>query len=186
MGQKIAKADAAAGIASRAGGKNLDPAVQFFIVQQLACFRRVSQVRAAIRETFGLELSESTVRHYDPTKFKGWELSVELKELFYRTRELWSREIGDIGVFDLKYRGERLDHLYHHYEDVGNGKMALKVLEHASKEVGKAFTNKQEISGVNGGPLAIETRPKWDLSKLSEAELEALKEMGLKCTASGD
>lgn len=192
---KLVKADAAAGVLSRTGraaggtGDNagtLDFLIQAFIVQHLACFMRVRAVQESVKATFGIEVHEATVRHYDPTQRAGWSLSQELRELFKKTRQQWLEGTQDIGLFHQRVRGERLEYWYERYEEMGNGVMALRVLEQAAKEEGRVFTNRQEITGAGGAPVAIESRPPWDLSKLSEEELVTLKELGEKCGAAGD
>ena len=50
--------------------------VKAFIVQALACFDTPSQVAAAVREEFGIEVTRQKCEAHDPTKRAGKDLSL--------------------------------------------------------------------------------------------------------------
>ena len=52
-------------------------------------------------------------------------------------------------------------------------------------KIHKMFTERQELTGKDGGPVQIENKPAYDLSKLSTDELRAWREMVAKA-ASGE
>lgn len=60
-----------------------------------------------------------------------------------------------------------------------NSKGALTALELIGKHLGM-FVNKVQLSGLNGGPIEIESKKTIDLSGLTDEELEALERIARK------
>ena len=65
----------------------LEPRHKIYIVQRLAAFDEPHEVARALRERFGVELSLSGIRHYDPTRFRGRRLARPWRDLFTATRK---------------------------------------------------------------------------------------------------
>lgn len=140
-------------------GRNSDlpDEVKVFIVQRLACWDTPTQVSKAVKEEFGLELPRQNIATYDPTVKAGRDLSKKLRILFEETRKAFTEETASIGIAHKAVRLRRLDRMSVALEDRGNIIGAAALIEQAAKEAGGVFTNKQEISGPNGTPIAPPT-----------------------------
>ena len=62
---------------------------------------------------------------------------------------------GDKGLIDIPIANKyyRLKQYQRQLEKTRNVKTALKILEQAAKDIGGQFTNRQEITGKDGGPV---------------------------------
>ncbi|SSW67288.1 hypothetical protein AVE30378_02546 [Achromobacter veterisilvae] len=128
-----------------------------FIVQALACWDTPSQVAEAIKEEFGLDVPRMQVAQYDPTKVAGKGLAKKWRELFEATRKRFREEVAEIPIADQAFRLRALGKIYERHFNRGNVVGAAAVLEQAAKEVGGAFTNRREHTGLDGGPIEQKT-----------------------------
>lgn len=124
--------------------------VKIFIVQALACRDTPQEVADHVKQEFGIEVDRMQCSSYDPTKVAGRNLSKKFVDLFNETRKKFDEGLIDIPIASKYYRLKK----YQVYLDqTRNVKSALKILEQAAKDVGGQFTNRQEITGKNGGPI---------------------------------
>ncbi|MEC6413528.1 DUF2280 domain-containing protein [Achromobacter xylosoxidans] len=128
-----------------------------YIVQALACWDTPSQVAEAVKEEFGLDVPRMQVAQYDPTKVAGKDLAKKWRDLFEATRKRFREEVAEIPIADQAYRLRQLGKIYERHISHGNVIGAAGVLEQAAKEVGGAFTNRREHTGVGGGPIEQKT-----------------------------
>ncbi|HEM8551345.1 TPA: DUF2280 domain-containing protein [Acinetobacter baumannii] len=124
--------------------------VKIFIVQALACRDTPQEVVENVKQEFDVEISRSQCQAYDPTKYSGRNLSQKYVELFESTREKFDEGLIDIPIANKYYR---LKQYQRQLEKTRNVKTALKILEQAAKDIGGQFTNRQEITGKDGGPV---------------------------------
>ncbi|MGL3037440.1 DUF2280 domain-containing protein [Acinetobacter baumannii] len=124
--------------------------VKIFIVQALACRDTPQEVVEQVKQEFGVDISRSQCECYDPTKYSGRNLSKKFVELFESTREKFDEGLIDIPIANKYYR---LKQYQRQLDRTRNVKTALKILEQAAKDIGGQFTNRQEITGKDGGPL---------------------------------
>ncbi|BFM78869.1 DUF2280 domain-containing protein [Acinetobacter baumannii] len=124
--------------------------VKIFIVQALACRDTPQEVVEQVKQEFGVDISRSQCECYDPTKYSGRNLSKKFVELFESTREKFDKGLIDIPIANKYYR---LKQYQRQLEKTRNVKTALKILEQAAKDIGGQFTNRQEITGKDGGPV---------------------------------
>ncbi len=124
--------------------------VKIFIVQALACRDTPQEVVEQVKQEFGVDISRSQCECYDPTKYSGRNLSKKFVELFKSTREKFDEGLIDIPIANKYYR---LKQYQRQLEKTRNVKTALKILEQAAKDIGGQFTNRQEITGKDGGPV---------------------------------
>ncbi|MDC4281924.1 DUF2280 domain-containing protein [Acinetobacter baumannii] len=124
--------------------------VKIFIVQSLACRDTPQEVVENVKQEFDVEISRSQCQAYDPTKYSGRNLSQKYVELFESTREKFDEGLIDIPIANKYYR---LKQYQRQLEKTRNVKTALKILEQAAKDIGGQFTNRQEITGKDGGPV---------------------------------
>ncbi|MFA3528953.1 DUF2280 domain-containing protein, partial [Acinetobacter baumannii] len=124
--------------------------VKIFIVQSLACRDTPQEVVENVKQEFDVEISRSQCQAYDPTKYSGRNLSQKYVELFESTREKFDEGLIDIPIANKYYR---LKQYQRQLDRTRNVKTALKILEQAAKDIGGQFTNRQEITGKDGGPV---------------------------------
>lgn len=124
--------------------------VKIYIVQALACRDTPQEVVDQVKQEFGVDISRSQCECYDPTKYSGRNLSQKYVELFESTRAKFDEGLIDIPIANKYYR---LKQYQRQLDRTRNVKTALKILEQAAKDIGGQFTNRQEITGKDGGPL---------------------------------
>jgi hypothetical protein len=117
--------------------------VKAFVVQALACFDTPSQVVAAVKAEFGLEVSRQQCEAYDPTKYVGRNLHLRWKTLFEDTRKRFREETADIPIANRAFRLRALGRIVEKAENMRNLSLALQVLEQAAKEAGDMYVNRQ-------------------------------------------
>lgn len=128
--------------------------VKVFIVQALACFDSPSQVAQAVKDQYGVTVSRQQVEGYDPTKRAGKTVAKKLRALFHETRETFLQEAAAVPVAKQVYRLRVLQRALDRAEKRGNDAMVLQILEQAAKDSGGVFTNRRELTGADGAPLA--------------------------------
>jgi hypothetical protein len=131
----------------------LNDHVKGYIVRALACYDTPSQVIAAVKEEFGIELSRQQVATYNPENVVAKDLAKKWRDLFDETREAFKKETGAIAIANQSFRLRVLDRLLQKAERAGNMALVAQLIEQASKEIGGAFTNKRELTGAGGRDL---------------------------------
>ncbi|MCA4780269.1 DUF2280 domain-containing protein [Acinetobacter towneri] len=152
--------------------------VKIFIVQALACRDTPQEVVDLVKQEYGIQISRSQCQAYDPTKYSGRNLSKKFVDLFNKTRADFDAGLIDIPIANKHYRLKQYQKQLE--RNAKNTVMSLKILEQAAKDCGGQFTNKQEITGKDGGPIQqeeINVPPKYtpdELAKMSPQELSRL------------
>jgi hypothetical protein len=138
----------------------LNGAVKVFIVERLACFDRPSEVQKAVKQAFGVTVSQQQLLAYDPKNVAGSRLSKTLKDLFEATRKKFLEDTSSIPIAHKAYRLRALNRMADRMEEAGNVAMVAQLMEQAAKEQGEAYTNKQKLehSGKDGAPLTVVVR----------------------------
>jgi len=142
-----------------------------FAVRRLAVFDRPSEVRDAMKERFGVEVTLDQLAHYDPTNASRQELASDLEQLFEETRRAFIEEQKGIAISykakrlrDLEQVKRRLMKKLDDLEDMDHHLGVVEVLseirdtlEQAAKESGGKYTNEQKLehTGEDGGALQI-------------------------------
>jgi len=117
--------------------------VKAFIVQALACFDTPSQVAAAVREEFGLEVTRQKCEAHDPTKRAGRDLAKRWVTLFEDTRKRFREETAEIPIANRAFRLRVLGRMAEKAENMRNLALTAQLLEQAAKEVGDVYVNRQ-------------------------------------------
>ncbi|MDD1966178.1 DUF2280 domain-containing protein [Pseudomonas putida] len=117
--------------------------VKAFIVQALACFDTPSQVVAAVKTEFGLDISRQQCESHDPTKFAGQKLGQKWAELFHQCRARFREETADIPIANRAYRLRTLGRMAEKAETMKNMALTAQLLEQAAKEVGDVYVNRR-------------------------------------------
>lgn len=116
--------------------------VKAFIVQALACFDTPSQVAAAVKEEFGIEVSRQQCESHDPTKYAGRDLAKRWRVLFEDTRKRFREETADIPIANRAHRLRTLGRMAEKAEGMRNLALTAQLLEQAAKEVGDVYVNR--------------------------------------------
>ncbi|WP_347883239.1 DUF2280 domain-containing protein [Pseudomonas aestiva] len=116
--------------------------VKAFIVQALACFDTPSQVAAAVKEEFGIEVSRQQCESHDPTKYAGRDLAKRWRVLFEDTRKRFREETADIPIANRAHRLRTLGRMAEKAENMRNLALTAQLLEQAAKEVGDVYVNR--------------------------------------------
>lgn len=161
--------------------------VQRFAVLHLARYDKPSEVQAAIKENFGVDVTLPQLGHYDPTTVQGRQLAKKWKTLFLEERERVNRELDDIPLYHRGYRLRELQRLYDNPMVARNPMFCRDTLIEAEKITGEVYTNRQKLehSGkVEGsvGVLAVPTpvsAEEWaGLAAAQQRELAKHRENG--------
>lgn len=131
--------------------------VKLALVQALACFDTPSQAADAVAQEFGVKLDRQHVAKYDPTKVSGKNLSKKLQAIFHATRDAFLKQTAEVPIAQQAYRLRVLQRQLVKAEGQGNTAMVAQLLEQAAREAGGSFTNRRELTGKNGGPIAQQT-----------------------------
>lgn len=124
--------------------------VKIFIIQSLACRDTPQDVVESVKQEFDLVITRSQCQAYDPTKHQGRNLRQEYKELFEKTRNDFDAGLVDIPIANKYYR---LRQYQKYLERTRNLKTGMNILKQAAQDIGGQFTNRQEITGKDGGPV---------------------------------
>lgn len=127
--------------------------VRRFIVQRLACYETPTQVAAAVKEEYGIEISRQRVHEYHPehgTPAKKW------CDLFAATRAAFLSDTSRIAIAQKSYRLRELDRLYQKNATAQreNVQVSKELLIEAERFMGESYTNRREVTGRNGAPIA--------------------------------
>ncbi|MEC7118572.1 MAG: DUF2280 domain-containing protein [Pseudomonadota bacterium] len=144
--------------------------IKLFIVRELAVFNTPSEVAAAVKQEFKVEITRQRCESYDPTKRVGHNLSDELKAEFEATRKAFLAAPQDIPISNLSYRQARRQKVL---EGAKAPMIILDVLDRAAKDMGGVFTNRQEVTGADGSPLLTEGAAQITLSPDQIKDLSA-------------
>jgi hypothetical protein len=109
--------------------------VQRYIVTQLAMWERPTDVQAAVKERFNIEVSLPVLAYYDPTNATE-NLAEKWVLLFHQTRDTYRRQVGSIGISHRAVRLRKLDQMLQRAEAAKQDKLALEILTVAAKEIG--------------------------------------------------
>lgn len=125
--------------------------VKLFIVRSLAIFNTPTETAELVYQEFGLKVTKQNCEKYDPTKRTAQNLSQELRDEFFATREEFLNTPKNIPIANKVYRLQKLQKIV---DGAGkNSVLVMNALEQAAKETEGAFSNKRELTGPNGQGL---------------------------------
>lgn len=133
--------------------EKLDPEVQTYIVQALACYDSPKTVADAVKAEFGIVVARQKVEAYDPTKRAAKSLGAKWIALFEATRKEFLEDTGKIAASHRAVRLRALQRMAEKAENMGNMALAAGLYEQIAKEMGDAYTNRRELTGKGGAPL---------------------------------
>lgn len=132
---------------------SLPDEVKRFIINGLAAFDTPSQVSAAVREEFGIEVARQVVEAHDPNKFAGRNLAPKWREMFEASRKGFIEEATAVPIAHRSTRLRALYRMAQVAERKGNFPLAAALNKQAAEEMGNAYTNRREVTGAGGKDL---------------------------------
>lgn len=127
--------------------RQLPDPVKRYIVEELARFKRPSEIVKALQEVFDIDwVTARAVHGYDPTK-SYYDGGAVLEALFKETRKAYVERTEDMAVANQVYRLKRLQSMSEAAEAEGKIALAAQLLEQAAKDCGGIFTNVRNIQG---------------------------------------
>jgi hypothetical protein len=131
----------------------LSEPVRRFIVQRLACYETPSQVAAAVKEEYGIEISRQRVHEYHP---EHGEPAKKWRDLFAATRAAFLSDVSRIPIAQKAYRLQELNRLYQKNASAAreNPQVSKELLIEAERFMGESYTNRREVTGRGGAPIA--------------------------------
>ena len=127
----------------------LAPKHKRLIIQRLACHDEPREVVDAVKEVFGLEITRQQVHHYNPENSNGDQLSQELRDLFYETRDRFEKEMDQVPIANRAFRLRELHKNYQQAKRMRALPIQNQILEQAAKEQGELYTNRHKLEHSN-------------------------------------
>ncbi len=124
-------------------------------IQHLACFKTPTETKALLQEEWpGLVMTTQSVEAYDPERYAGRNLAKRWATIFHDTRKAFREDIGRIGIANASVRLQELAGVASRAKTKKNDVLLMQALEQAAKESGGAFTNRLQLTGKDGAPIA--------------------------------
>jgi hypothetical protein len=127
----------------------LTETIQRFIVERLAMHDTPTEVAAAVKDEFGVEVTREQVRHYDPDRPES-DVSKNWRAVHAAARTRFESEVSEIPIAKRSYRLRQLQDMAVRAKARGNHVLAAQLYEQAAKEVGEAYTNRRVV--IPGDP----------------------------------
>ena len=118
--------------------------IREFVVRSLARYETPSQVAAAVRAVFGIEVSRQLIYKYDPDGSKP--PAQRWIDLHAATRARFLAHLAEIGVAQKVFRLKMLDRFAREAEENNNCMAAARFLEQAAKECGGVYERRKRGS----------------------------------------
>jgi len=117
---------------------SLPDEVKRFIINALAAFDSPSQVSAAVKEEFGIDVARQVVEAHDPTKFAGRNLAAKWRTMFEASRKGFINEATSVPIAHRSTRLRALFRMAQAAERKGNYPLAAQLHKQAAEEMGNA------------------------------------------------
>ncbi|BDI33424.1 hypothetical protein CCAX7_54750 [Capsulimonas corticalis] len=173
----VAKADSPKVSASTVPGpKTLPSDIVTYIIDRLAQYAGPTEIRSEIMDLFGRDVPKATINRYNPNTVQGEkEMAEALKALFFERRARYLDRLDDIPIANPAVRLQKIQSVVDRCEINGNDVLLLQAAKQAAEERGGAYTNRRELTGKDGGAIALKNEPPVELSKLSEERFKLLE-----------
>lgn len=133
--------------------------IRVFVIQALASFDSPSQVVAAVKEEYGVQMTPQAVECYDPTKYAGRNLKPKWRVLFEKARKSFVEDSTGIPIAHRSTRLRALQRMAQAAEKAKNYPLAAQLHKQAAEEMGNAYTNRRELTGKDGKDLPAPVAP---------------------------
>jgi hypothetical protein len=126
-----------------------------YLVTRFACFASPSEVIEELKIKWKLVLTAQQVVYYNATVQSGQKLATKWKTLFDAKRSEYIASEIEIPCTHRRWRLERIQKMLDDPNNQRNKGLIQSLLKQAAEESGGAYTNKRELSGPGGGPIAV-------------------------------
>lgn len=160
----------------RKGRGKLSEVQKVFLVQRLALYESPKEAAEALKEEHGISITPQAAERYDPHKHAGRRLGKKWCELFEHTRKALLKDVEKhVPLANKPVRLRKLSKAAYAFEGSGNYVAMADMLERIAKEMGNVHTNRRELTGKEGGPIAFR-----DVDMMTEKEVDnELRELGV-------
>ena len=154
-------------------------------MRSLACYDIPSVVARELLRRYGCVMKTADIVRYDPTTTAAQQRGLAKKwvDLFHMTRDEFTKEMSRVDCAHRATRLRMLSRAARHFEEREFFIAMADMLERIAKECGDAYTNRREVTGKGGAPLAPPVT--INLSALNLEELERLEAIALAAKAQG-
>jgi hypothetical protein len=90
-----------------------------------------------VKAEFGIPVALQQVELYDPTKVNGRALGQKYRAIFWATRQAFEASLANIPIAYPAVRLRALQRLFDKTLETENYRLAMKLLEQASRETGR-------------------------------------------------
>lgn len=127
-----------------------------FIVQQFALFERPVEIAAAVKETYGVDISLQALAWFAPNV--NGEVPRKWQKFFDETRAKFREQVSDIPIANKAFRLRELQKLLEKQKSnkLQNPVEIRNTLELAAKESEGHYSNRRELTGKGGERLVPE------------------------------
>lgn len=124
-------------------------------IQMQACFSTPTETRNALMEEWpGLQISLQAIDGLNPLTYQGRTLAKRWRTIFEETRAAFLADITRIGIANPAVRLQELAGVAKRAKERKNDVLLMSALEQAAKESGGAYTNRLQLTGKDGAPIA--------------------------------
>ena len=125
-------------------------------MRSLACYDIPSVVARELLRRYGCVMKTADIVRYDPTTTAAQQRGLAKKwvDLFHMTRDEFTKEMSRVDCAHRATRLRMLSRAARHFEEREFFIAMADMLERIAKECGDAYTNRREVTGKGGAPLA--------------------------------
>lgn len=141
------------------------------IVEKLACFEPLSEIRKWLASEHNLRLDERTLGTYNPVN-RHCRLGKRLRDHYATTRKLYTEKAADVAIAHQAHRLRKLEEIATKALTAKDFNAALKAMELAAKEMGQltqTVRHEGTVSHVHGTVEDARAEVAMRLQQLSEA-----------------
>ena len=150
---------------------------KLYAVRMLAEGFAHADIQQRINSRFGLSVSREQIKRLHP-QFNRVSPKIEKKFYDYE-KEFLDKTAENFPISRISYRLNRLQQMERMSIAAGDVDQHLRILKQAAQEVGNAFQNRIELSGIDGSPIKIQQ----EIQQMSDQELiEEIKRLTLVAT----
>lgn len=137
--------------------RKLTEEAQLYVVQALACFESLPEVRAAVQKEWGVEVTVQALQRYDPTTKAGEGGREKWLSIFEATRKEYLENSARIAISHRAVRLAYLDRVAKAAFSRNNFQQVMAAVELAEKVTGRFFNRPGVAPGDGKGGEAAAT-----------------------------
>ena len=124
-------------------------------IQHLACFKTSTETLHLLKQEWpSIDVTVQAIDALSPLTYAGRNLAKRWRVIFDETRKVFLADITRIGIANPAVRLEMLAGVATRAAAKKNDVLLMSALEQAAKESGGAYTNRLQLTGKDGAPIA--------------------------------